>query len=825
MFSSAHAEIDHEDDGPPSGLAQRAGGPRTGRWPFAPMALAALISGILAARAGVGDSTPAAAGASGPPTLTALVGSPALFGLACAALVAAALTRGRGCMGALLLAAALIGAGAFTLRTIERRADDLSAWAQSEPDALPIIVEGVVLTTPAVDPGAPDRQTPGRGRGPTSRFDLDIESVETPSGSVPATGRLRVFVRDEVTTISAGDRLRLRGEWRPVRGPINPGESDERLWAGQEGRAGSVSVAAADLLTPLPPRSDLASRATAFGLRGLAALRAGAARWLETALDGDDPEGTFTPARDPARAMLGALLIGREDRSLEPVSDAFTRLGLVHILSISGFHLVVLAGLVGLLIRLTGDRGVLEPVLVATVVLIYLLVVPAEAPVLRSGIMVLVFLAAECAGRRYHRLNLLALIAAALLLWRPMDLFAPGFQLSFMVTGALIAFAEPLRRRWFEPRLRGGVSRQPRTVVGMFAHWVVLGMQGGLSASVLAWGVSAPIVLYHAGLLSPAAPVTGFVLTFVFTGVMWAGSIALALVPLSAALAWLAGRVLAWLAGFATWACLTLDGLPGMAIGLPRVSEAWTIGAVVTAFAWLRGGWSTPGFRTRRWLASTLVLGWLAVTLALASRAGPDEQVSIAALAGRRPGPHPAHLVRAGDQAVLVLGTTATEGEVRRSVPRTLRALDAWRVRSVVLAEGCEAAGALPELAARIGLSDVHVPAGMIALARERPGSEAGLALAACEQRGVRVHATGSGAGGRITLTPRVALEAGGPDPTLILGPADATGTGRPAEIVLRAVLEGATARKGADGAARPRFGLVVLDGAGRVIRTTTGPE
>ena len=43
--------------------------------------------------------------------------------------------------------------------------------------------------------------------------------------------------------------------------------------------------------------------------------------------------------------------------------------GTIHILSISGFHLSVMALLALLLLRLTGDRGWVEPVIVALLIL------------------------------------------------------------------------------------------------------------------------------------------------------------------------------------------------------------------------------------------------------------------------------------------------------------------------------------------------------------------------------------------------------------------------------------------------------------------------
>jgi len=68
----------------------------------------------------------------------------------------------------------------------------------------------------------------------------------------------------------------------------------------------------------------------------------------------------------PSRALLSAMLLGERDRALDEVNAAFTRLGLLHLIAISGFNLAVMAGVVMVLLRLTGDRGWIEPVIIAS---------------------------------------------------------------------------------------------------------------------------------------------------------------------------------------------------------------------------------------------------------------------------------------------------------------------------------------------------------------------------------------------------------------------------------------------------------------------------
>ena len=112
-------------------------------------------------------------------------------------------------------------------------------------------------------------------------------------------------------------------------------------------------------------------------------------------------------ASPEASALLEALLLGERSGAFDEVQATFTRLGLAHVLAISGMHLVVVAAGCVWLVRLTGDRGGLESLAAALVVCIYLVLVPARAPIVRAGLGVLVFLVADAAGRRYDRITLL----------------------------------------------------------------------------------------------------------------------------------------------------------------------------------------------------------------------------------------------------------------------------------------------------------------------------------------------------------------------------------------------------------------------------------
>jgi hypothetical protein len=77
--------------------------------------------------------------------------------------------------------------------------------------------------------------------------------------------------------------------------------------------------------------------------------------------------------------LLVNLLLGEREAQIDGSYEAFRRVGLAHVLAISGFHLSVLAGLVLLVLRLGGSTHRWHGVVVIAVVLIYLWLVEAHA--------------------------------------------------------------------------------------------------------------------------------------------------------------------------------------------------------------------------------------------------------------------------------------------------------------------------------------------------------------------------------------------------------------------------------------------------------------
>lgn len=473
-------------------------------------------------------------------TLARLAGaSTTWFGAAIGVLVIASIFRGFTCRAALALACVLLAGGWFVSRVIELPASSLERLLDHDR-----LAEPATMTLRGVAEDWPQDSPAGRGSlgafsrtEPTSTFTLRLEHAEDDRGIVsPMSGRVLVRVQELRANLPAllrpGAHLRLTGRVQVVRPAMNPGEPAWDLLARQGGRAGTLTIPSIELMQECAS-PDWPSAARAFIDRTRGNLHMGARRALDAATSQLETSATPSSPRDAqARALIGAMLLGERSEDLDDLSRAFARQGLLHLIAISGFNLVIMGGVALALIRLGGDRGWLEPAALAVLVALYMLVLPSDASILRSGFMMLALLLVEASGRRYDGASVMGYIGVGILAWRPMDLFSPGFQLSFLIVAVLLTLGNDARDRLFGAPIRG-VLKSP-VEPGPVKWWRFSRWQRALphlrdllkshaAASLLAWGVATPIIALHSGVISPLAPLTSLIVLPLSVVLLWCG--------------------------------------------------------------------------------------------------------------------------------------------------------------------------------------------------------------------------------------------------------------------------------------------------------------
>ncbi len=142
-------------------------------------------------------------------------------------------------------------------------------------------------------------------------------------------------------------------------------------------------------------------------------------------------------------AFLGSLITGDvEDRSLK---FDFGRLGLQHILAISGFHFAILIGFCTFFLNfLLPNRWKYALLLIA--IHLYFLFVGSMPAVQRSWLTAELYLIGKLIGRNTTGLNLLGLALLVEILLDPLAAAHLGFQLSYLCCFGILLFYSPFER-------------------------------------------------------------------------------------------------------------------------------------------------------------------------------------------------------------------------------------------------------------------------------------------------------------------------------------------------------------------------------------------
>lgn len=595
---------------------------------------------------------------------------------------------------ALLLAAGACGAAWHHCRWSLFNRGDLGFAAG--PEAQPVCVEGVILHGPRRLPPLPPNPLRAEFSEEELRFEVQVMAVRDGLEWVKAHGRARLLVADNPGSgwdLRPGDRFRAVVRLMAPRWPMNPGEFDAAAYARGDRRLALLRARSSACIEVLARAGPLSWR------RGLDALRHRGRELLYRYID-------------PKQAGLAAaVLLGlREETGFEQ-TEAFMVAGAVHVLSISGFHVAILASAILAVVRLLLVPRRLAMALLAAVTVLYTLLTDAEPPAVRAAILVLVYCLGTALGRPAVGLNAWALGLLAVVGLNPADLFRTGPQLSFLSVLALSWAASVFRfrpdRQDVLKRVAWSAQPWPRRLLGALAHW--LAEMSMLAFSV--WLATLPLVMARFHLVSPAALVVGTLLWAPMAAALSSGFGLLALgswVPgLGAALGWCCRTCLALIQHTLEIAC----HIPGSHFWVPGPGDWWLAGLYAGAAVL---GAALGGRLPRRWMMA-LASGWIALGLAPGwlGRAQPTLRVTFLSM------DHGCAVILRlpGDATVLYdAGRLLAPDTALRSVSAALWDQGITRIDGLIISHAdADHFNAMPGLLERFSVGAVFVPERMFA--------------------------------------------------------------------------------------------------------------
>ncbi|RLS32717.1 MAG: ComEC/Rec2 family competence protein [Planctomycetota bacterium] len=485
----------------------------------------------------------------------------------------------------LLVSIGCMGAAWDVMRWRLFETNDIGWMASDTPS--PIAIEARVRTAPRNLPTNQNDPLSGEGMRDSSDMLVEVIKVRHKNQWIDSAGRATVIVNGQKPAVEVGSLIQIFGRILQPQEVFNPGEYNFRERARTQRSLAIVRCHAASCIV----EKQSASFWTLAGM--LEKVR----RWGTSVINQH-------VALDRA-PLASALLLGSRESIPREDTEVFLVTGTIHILSISGLHVGILACALFRLFQMGAlpRTGALAAVSLCTGA--YMLLVGAEPPVIRATLLVWIACLGAFLGRRPLGANSLAIAVVIVVLWHPPELFRISTQLSFLSTGILIAAATAIRAGQKEPDpllqlIERSHSYGWRWMRKMFRSGIEIVAMGACI-----WVAAAPMVALLFHVVSPIGLLLNPLIAPFVALAMGFGFICLLLTPLSTSLAGLFG-----------WLCeASLDVVErtvSVAANIPG-AYMWTSGPSAW---WVIGWYLLVGFLA--WRISTKFLGnvkYLSVTL------------------------------------------------------------------------------------------------------------------------------------------------------------------------------------------------------------------
>ena len=268
------------------------------------------------------------------------------------------------------------------------------------------------------------------------RFELAINEGFINQKTERCSGKLLIALKlDSLTPIKLnyGDELIISANYLPVEPPYNPAEFNFKQWLAAKNIYHQSFIKQEQLIKT---NQDQGNRLVKYALT----LRQELVNIYRNLIHNNE-----------AFAVASTLILGyRADLSKETLA-AYSKTGTIHALSVSGMHVgliyIMLNWCLVFLNRKKFGR-ILKTLIICSLIWYYSLLTGFSPSVLRSAIMITVFIFAKQLNRGNNSYNVLAFTAFILLVFNPFLIWDVGFQLSFLAVFGLIYF-QPKIYKWF----------------------------------------------------------------------------------------------------------------------------------------------------------------------------------------------------------------------------------------------------------------------------------------------------------------------------------------------------------------------------------------
>nr|WP_068891663.1 ComEC/Rec2 family competence protein [Pedobacter panaciterrae] len=257
--------------------------------------------------------------------------------------------------------------------------------------------------------------------------------------SISTSGKLMVSIKTDSLNpvqLAYGNELIISPKITSIAAPYNPSEFDYRSWLAAQNIYHQVFLKQHQLVKL---NKNSGNPIIAFAL----ALRAKQVQFYRKLLKDDD-----------VFAVASTLILGYRSDLSEETLGIYSKTGTIHALSVSGMHVGLIYMVLNWLLQYLDRNRLLKIGKVALIFILiwfYALLTGFSPSVLRSAIMLSVYIIAKSFNRQSNSYNIISFAAFCLLVYDPFLIWDVGFQLSFLAVLGLI-YLQPKIHNWWHPQ-------------------------------------------------------------------------------------------------------------------------------------------------------------------------------------------------------------------------------------------------------------------------------------------------------------------------------------------------------------------------------------
>ena len=379
-------------------------------------------------------------------------------------------------------------------------------------DQSPVRITGVVTSEPVITGDSPDSSGDEKDGDDWMRWEqikswfvVSVEKINIQGVTDNKSGLIRASTFGFIPDIKYGDRIELSGLIYSPKPPSNPRQFDYRRYLARQGIHKVISLAK-------PEDISIISRDNGNKFLSLIhSIRRKLAQTIERDFNGTQ------------KGLLLAMLLGEKTSALsDDLQDDFRNTGTIHLLVVSGLNIVMVLALFVLLMGIIGVTGRLRSIILVILTLLYVSLMGWDYPVMRAGIMAIVYFSSGLFLRKSNPINSLALSALIILGINPNELFDIGFQLSFICVLAIAIFT-PKFILLYPKQNKALLDILPQTFPEKLPRMLTRYLLDSVSVSFAAWLGSSLIIAYNFHIITPIIFLANIVLGVIIFAILALG--------------------------------------------------------------------------------------------------------------------------------------------------------------------------------------------------------------------------------------------------------------------------------------------------------------